>query len=98
MTVDELWTKVDAKMTSLDTKLDDVKTTVRLHDQSLVQYKSELNAVEKKFDKQIEEIKAEKKDEHANMKSRLSKLEKWMWFMLGAGGSSGAVLAKMFGG
>lgn len=98
MTVDELWTKVDAKMTGLDSKLDDVKTTVRLHEQSLAQYKSELSAIEKKFDKQIEEIRAEKKEEHFNMKSRLSKLEKWMWFMLGAGGSSGAVLAKVFGG
>lgn len=98
MTVDELWTKMDAKMSGLDAKLDDVKTTVRLHEQSLVQYKSELNAVEKKFDKQIEEIKSDKKDEHDKMKSRLSKLEKWMWFMLGAGGSSGAVLAKVFGG
>lgn len=98
MTVDELWTKVDAKMTGLDSKLDDVKTTVRLHEQSLVQYKAELNAIEKKFDKQIEDIRAEKKEEHSNMKSRLSKLEKWMWFVLGAGGSSGAVLAKVFGG
>ena len=98
MTVDELWMKMDAKMSGLDAKLDDVKTTVRLHEQSLVQYKSELNAVEKKFDKQIEEIKSDKKDEHDKMKSRLSKLEKWMWFMLGAGGSSGAVLAKVFGG
>lgn len=98
MTVDELWMKVDAKFVGLDEKLDEVRTTVRLHDQTLVQTKAEINAVEKKFDKQIEEIKAEKKDEHANMKSRLSKLEKWMWFMLGAGGSSGAVLAKVFGG
>jgi hypothetical protein len=32
------------------------------------------------------------------MKNRIDKLEKFMWLTIGAGGLSGAVIAKLFGG
>lgn len=98
MTVDELWMKVDAKFVGLDEKLDEVRTTVRLHDQTLVQTKAEINAVEKKFDKEIEKIRNDGKDSKKDVDGRISKLEKWMWFTLGAGGAAGAGIAKLLGG
>lgn len=97
MTVDELWMKVDAKFLGLDEKLDEVRTTVRLHDQTLVQTKAEINAVEKKFDKEIEKIRNDGKDSKKDVDGRISKLEKWMWFTLGAGGAAGAGIAKLLG-
>lgn len=98
MTVDELWMKVDAKFVGLDEKLDDVRTTVRLHDQTLAQTKAEINAVEKKFDKEIEELRKSGSDSKKDVEGRISKLEKWMWFTLGAGGAAGAGIAKLIGG
>lgn len=98
MTVDELWMKVDAKFVGLDEKLDEVRTTVRLHDQTLVQTKAEINAVEKKFDKEIEKIRNDGENSKKDVDGRISKLEKWMWFSLGAGGAAGAGIVKLLGG
>lgn len=86
MTTDELWVKIDAKMSSLDAKLDDVATTVRLHEQALGNDR-----------KEIATIKQETKASYEKMDGRVSKLEKWMWLSLGAGGAAGAGLAKLFG-
>ena len=52
MTTEELWMKIDAKMSIMDGKLDEVATTVRLHEQALANDK-----------KSIETIKAEVKAE-----------------------------------
>lgn len=98
MTVDELWMKVDAKFVGLDEKLDEVRTTVRLHDQTLVQTKAELNAVEKRFDNEIDKIRTDGKEGKKEVDGRISKLERWMWFTLGAGGAAGAGVVKLLGG
>lgn len=98
MTTDELWMKIDAKFTTLDDKLDKVATTVQLHEQTLMQVRAEADAVEKRHDKEIASIKKDARDEHDKMQSRISKLEKWMWFSLGAGGAAGAGIVKLFGG
>lgn len=34
--------------------------------------------------------------EHKRFFARLEKVERWMWFTLGAGGAAGAGLAKLF--
>lgn len=34
--------------------------------------------------------------EHREFEERLSKLEKWMWMSLGAGGAAGIGIAKLF--
>lgn len=86
MTTDELWTKIDAKMSSMDAKLDEVATTVRLHEQALANDK-----------KQIETVKEEASRQYDKMDTRVGKLEKWMWISLGAGGAAGAGLAKLLG-
>lgn len=35
-------------------------------------------------------------EEHHEFDARLSKLEKWMWMTLGAGGAAGIGIAKLF--
>lgn len=35
--------------------------------------------------------------EHKDFKTRLTKIEKWIWLTLGAGGTAGAGLVKLFG-
>ena len=34
--------------------------------------------------------------EHKDFKTRLNKIEKWIWLTLGAGGAAGAGLTKLF--
>jgi hypothetical protein len=34
--------------------------------------------------------------EHKDFKTRIGKIEKWMWLTLGAGGAAGAGVAKLF--
>ena len=85
MTTEELWMKIDTKMSIMDGKLDEVATTVRLHEQALANDK-----------KSIETIKAEVKAEFDKQDARISKLERWMWLSLGAGGAAGMGIAKLF--
>ena len=84
MTTEELWMKIDAKMSIMDGKLDEVATTVRLHEQALANDK-----------KSIEAVKAEAKEQYNKLETRITKLERWMWFTLGAGGAAGAGIAKL---
>lgn len=84
MTTEELWMKIDAKMSIMDGKLDEVATTVRLHEQALANDK-----------KSIEAVKAEAKEQYNKLEARITKLERWMWFTLGAGGAAGAGIAKL---
>ena len=98
MTTDELWMKIDAKFTNLDDKLDKVATTVQLHEQTLMQIRAEAEAVEKRHDKEIAAIKSDAREEHDKMQNRITKLERWMWFSLGAGGAAGAGIVKLLGG
>lgn len=98
MTTDELWMKIDAKFMNLDDKLDKVATTVQLHEQTLMQIRAEAEAVEKRHDKEIAAMKKDAREEHDKMQNRITKLERWMWFSLGAGGAAGAGIVKLLGG
>lgn len=84
MTTEELWMKIDTKMSIMDGKLDEVATTVRLHEQALANDK-----------KSIEAVKQEAKEQYSKLEARIAKLERWMWFSLGAGGAAGAGIAKL---
>jgi len=84
MTTEELWMKIDTKMSIMDGKLDEVATTVRLHEQALANDK-----------KSIEAVKQEAKEQYSKLEARIAKLERWMWFTLGAGGAAGAGIAKL---
>lgn len=84
MTTDELWEKIDAKMSSMDAKFDELVTTVCLHEQALGN-----------DHKEIATIKQETKSFYEKMDGRVGKLEKWMWLSLGAGGAAGAGIAKL---
>lgn len=85
MTTEELWSKIDNKFTVITSKLDEVATTTKLHDLTLAQTK-----------KDIAEVKKDSETEDDKIKDRLSKVEKWMWLSIGAGGAAGAGLAKLF--
>lgn len=74
MTTEELYEKVDGKLSKIDQKLDKVSESVVRHD---------------------ENIAACSRDTR-DLKDRVSKLERWMWFSFGAGGATGAGLAKVF--
>ena len=81
MTLDDLSEKIDKRFDQVDDKLDMVNMTVAKHTVSLQGH-----------DREIKEIKDDEKSHDA----RISKIERWMWFSLGAGGAAGAGIAKLF--
>lgn len=106
MSIDDLADKMGKRFDQLDDKLDNLSLTVTKHTVTLISHdkaiderkaeekriEDELKAEEKRIE---DELKAEVKrveDKHA---SRLAKLERWMWFSLGAGGAAGAGLARL---
>ncbi len=87
MTADEIAAKIDRldgnlnrRFDALDSKVDALSLTVATHSQTLTQHDRE----NKGF-----------KDAFARLSDRVAKVEKWMWFTLGAGGAAGAGLAKL---
>ena len=81
MTLDDLSEKIDKRFDQVDDKLDMVNMTVAKDTASLQGH-----------DRDIKEIKDDEKSQDA----RISKIERWMWFSLGAGGAAGAGIAKLF--
>jgi len=81
MTLDDLANKMDKGFEAIGGKLDMINMTVAKHTVSLNGH-----------DREIKELK----DEDKLQEQRIGKLERWMWFSLGAGGAAGAGLAKLF--
>lgn len=81
MTLDDFAEKMDKRFDQVDDKLDMINMTVAKHTVSLTGH-----------DREIKELKDSDKEKDG----RISKLEKWMWFNLGAGGAAGVGIAKMF--
>lgn len=81
MSIDDLAEKMDSRFDKLDNKVDNISTTVAIHTKEIAAHDRE---------------NAENRNAHHKMDARLDKLEKWMWFTLGAGGAAGAGLAKLF--
>jgi len=81
MTIEDLAEKMDERFDKLDGKVDNINTTVAVHTKEIAAHDRE---------------NATNHEEHKAIDHRLDKLEKWMWFTLGAGGAAGAGLAKLF--
>lgn len=85
MTIDDLDAKICKRFDQLDDKLDNINLIVAKHTVSLQGH-----------DRELGEVKKNAKDYRDKLDARILKLERWMWFSLGAGGAAGAGLAKLF--
>ena len=85
MTIDDLDAKIVRRFDQVDDKLDNINLIVAKHTVSLQGH-----------DRELGEVKKNAKEDMERLDSRLLKLERWMWFSLGAGGAAGAGLAKLF--
>ena len=95
MTIDDLDAKIGKRFDQLDDKLDNLSLTVTKHTVTLTSHDKAIDE-RKAEEKRIEdELKAEVKRVEDKHDSRLAKLERWMWFSLGAGGAAGAGLARL---
>ena len=84
MTIDDLDAKIVKRFDQLDDKLDNINLIVARHTVSLQGH-----------DRELGEVKTEAKQTKEKLETRITKLERWMWFSLGAGGAAGAGIAKL---
>lgn len=84
MTIDDLDAKIGRRFDQLDDKLDNINLIVAKHTVSLQGH-----------DRELGEVKSEAKQTKEKLDNRIAKLERWMWFNLGAGGAAGAGIAKL---
>ena len=81
MTIEELHREISPVLKDMDRKLDDLSQKVVKH---------EVN---------IESVNRENRDIKSDQKridDRVSKIEKWMWWTLGAGSAAGVGISKLF--
>ena len=84
MTIDDLDAKIGKRFDQLDDTLDNINLIVARHTVSLQGH-----------DRELGEVKTEAKQTKDKLETRITKLERWMWFSLGAGGAAGAGLARL---
>ena len=84
MTIDDLDAKIGKRFDQLDDKLDNINLIVARHTVSLQGH-----------DRELGEVKTEAKQTKDKLEMRITRLERWMWFSLGAGGAAGAGLARL---
>ena len=84
MTIDDLDAKIVKRFDQLDDKLDNINLIVARHTVSLQGH-----------DRELGEVKTEAKQTKDKLEMRITRLERWMWFSLGAGGAAGAGLARL---
>lgn len=81
MTIEELHREISPVLKDMDRKLDDLSEKVVKH---------EVN---------IEAVNRENRDMKSDQKridDRVSKIERWMWWTLGAGSAAGVGISKLF--
>ena len=81
MTIEELHREISPVLKHMDRKLDDLSEKVVKH---------EVN---------IESVNRENRDIKSDQKridDRVSKIERWMWWTLGAGSAAGVGISKLF--
>ena len=81
MTIEELHREISPVLKDMDRKLDDLSEKVVKH---------EVN---------IEAVNRENRDIKSDQKridDRVSKIERWMWWTLGAGSAAGVGISKLF--
>ena len=81
MTIEELHREISPVLKDMDRKLDDLSEKVVKHDVN------------------IEAVNRDNRDMKSDQKridDRVSKIEKWMWWTLGAGSAAGIGISKLF--
>lgn len=86
MTVEELWDKLDKKLEGVENKLDTLAHNVATHDVEIKKHSVEYSDFREFYGR-----------EHDKLETRITKLERWMWIALGAGGTAGAGVVKLLG-
>lgn len=81
MTIEELHREISPVLKDMDRKLDDLSEKVVKHEVTIEAAKAE---------------NLDMKNEHKRMDDRVSKIEKWMWWTLGAGSAAGIGISKLF--
>ena len=81
MTIEELHREISPVLKDMDRKLDDLSDKVVKHEVNLVAVNRE-NSDMKSNQKRIDD--------------RVSKIERWMWWTLGAGSAAGVGISKLF--
>lgn len=81
MTIEELHREISPVLKDMDRKLDDLSEKVVKHEVTIEATKAE---------------NLDMKNEHKRMDDRVSKIEKWMWWTLGAGSAAGIGISKLF--
>ena len=81
MTIEELHREISPVLKDMDRKLDDLSEKVVKHDVN------------------IEAVNRDNRDMKSDQKridDRVSKIERWMWWTLGAGSAAGVGISKLF--
>ena len=81
MTIEELHREISPVLKDMDRKLDDLSEKVVKHEAN------------------IESVNRENRDIKSDQKridDRVSKIERWMWWTLGAGSAAGVGISKLF--
>ena len=81
MTIEELHREISPVLKDMDRKLDDLSEKV-------VKHEVNIDAV----NRENRDIKSDQK----RIDDRVSKIEKWMWWTLGAGSAAGIGISKLF--
>ena len=81
MTIEELHREISPVLKDMDRKLDDLSEKV-------VKHEVNIDAV----NRENRDIKSDQK----RIDDRVSKIERWMWWMLGAGSAAGVGISKLF--
>ena len=81
MTIEELHREISPVLKDMDRKLDDLSEKV-------VKHEVNIDAV----NRENRDIKSDQK----RIDDRVSKIERWMWWTLGAGSAAGVGISKLF--
>ena len=81
MTIEELHREISPVLKDMDRKLDDLSEKV-------VKHEVNIDAV----NRETHDMKSDQK----RIDDRVSKIERWMWWTLGAGSAAGVGISKLF--
>ena len=81
MTIEELHREISPVLKDMDRKLDDLSEKVVKHEVNIAAVNRE---------------NRDMKSDQKRIDDRVSKIEKWMWWTLGAGSAAGVGISKLF--
>ena len=81
MTIEELHREISPVLKDMDRKLDDLSEKVVKHEVNI-----------ESVNRETHDMKSDQK----RIDDRVSKIERWMWWTLGAGSAAGVGISKLF--